>query len=84
MSGHVCAGDEDFFRVDAGSASRTVVVTFTHASGDLDVQAVSATGTEIDSSAGTTNEERVTGTGTFYVRVYGYSGAANDYAIRLQ
>jgi hypothetical protein len=82
-SGRICAGDEDFFRIDAGAASRTVVVAFTHASGDLDVVALDGSGRELGSSAGTTNEERVTGTGTFYVRVFGYSGAANTYTIRL-
>jgi hypothetical protein len=84
ISGRICAGDEDWFRVDAGTATRSVIVTFTHSAGDLDVAAVDATGRELDSSAGTTNEERVSATGTFYVRVFGYSGAANTYSIRFE
>jgi hypothetical protein len=84
VSGQICAGDEDFFRVEAGSATRNVVVSFTHASGDLDVQAVDGTGRELDASGGTTNTETVSGTGTFYVRVFGYARAANAYTIRIQ
>lgn len=81
VSGEICRGDEDYFRVEAGTATRTVTVTFTHSAGDLDVQAVDASGREIDSSGGSTNTETVRGTGTFYVRVYGYSNAANRYTI---
>lgn len=81
ISGHICAGDEDFFRVEGGG---TVTVSFTNASGDLDVQALDGAGTEIDSSSGTGDTESVTGSGTFYVRVYGYSSAVNDYTIRVE
>lgn len=79
-SGRICAGDEDYFRV-TGAGSHTVTVRFTHSSGDLDVQVVDSSGRELASSAGTTNSERVTFTGTGYVRVYGYSNAANTYTI---
>jgi hypothetical protein len=82
ISARICAGDVDFYRVDAGSSTVTVTVAFRHASGDLDVQAVRADGSVIAESAGTSDEERVQGTGTFYVRVFGYSNAQNNYTIR--
>jgi hypothetical protein len=81
-SARICSGDVDLYRVDAGSSTVTVVVSFRHTAGDLDVQAVRADGSVIAESAGTTDEERVQASGTFYVRVFGYSGAQNAYTIR--
>lgn len=83
-TGRLCAGDVDFYRIDAGSAGATVVVSFRHADGDVDVQALAADGRVLGESAGTGDEERVTATGTFYVRVFGYAGAVNTYSIRVQ
>jgi hypothetical protein len=80
----ICASDADYYRVDGGSAGVSVVVRFTHANGDLDVEAVSASGAVLATSAGTTNEERVRATGVFYVRVFGYGGATNDYTIAIE
>ncbi len=82
-SGRICAGDADVFRVSV-TGTRTVAVRFTHASGDLDIQALDASGSVLSSSAGTSDVERVTGAGTFYVRVFGYSGATNAYTIALE
>lgn len=59
-------------------------ITFDHAAGDLDLEAVSADGTQLASSASVQDEESVTATGPFYVRVYGYRGAANAYTIRVE
>lgn len=82
ITARICAGDVDVYRVDAGSSTATVVVSFRHAAGDLDVQAVRADGSVIAESTGTSDEERVSASGTFYVRVFGYSGAQNTYTIR--
>jgi hypothetical protein len=82
ITARVCSGDVDFYRVDAGSSTVSVTVAFRHSAGDLDVQAVRADGSVITESAGTSDEERVSATGTFYVRVFGYSSAQNDYTIR--
>ncbi|MCX7807527.1 MAG: hypothetical protein N2515_02865 [Deltaproteobacteria bacterium] len=83
ISARICAGDVDFYRVDAGSTNVTVVVSFAHRRGDLDVQALRADGTVIAESTGSGDEERVTASGTFYVRVYGYQPSVmNDYVIR--
>ena len=79
----MCASDSDFYRVDAGTSTASVVVRFRHADGDLDVQAVRADGSVITSSAGTGDSERVSASGTFYVRVFGYAGAVNGYSIAV-
>lgn len=82
VSSSICDGDAgDWYRID-GEA--TVVVTFIHADGDLDVELLNEAGTVIDQSTSTSDAERVTGTGTFYVRVFGYSGATNDYRISIE
>jgi len=82
VSARICAGDTDFYRVDAGTSTATVVVSFRHSAGDLDIQAVRADGSVITESGGSSDEERVQASGTFYVRVFGYSGALNSYTIR--
>ncbi len=82
LDARICSGDQDFYRVDAGAATVTVSIRFTASSGDLDAQALTATGSVLATSAGTTGEERVSGTGTFYVRVYPYGSAVNTYSIR--
>jgi len=82
VDARICSGDQDFYRVDAGTATVSVSVRFVHARGDLDVQAQRADGTVINASEGSTDEERVSGTGTFYVRVFGYGSAVNTYSIR--
>jgi hypothetical protein len=82
----VCQGNEDWFRLPGSlGASATVTIQFSHASGDLDLQAVSGTGAELASSAGTSNSETVDvslGQDVF-VRVYGYNGAANTYSLTV-
>jgi hypothetical protein len=74
----VCASDEDWYRV---SASATVTIRFEHAQGDIDMEAYDANGVRIASSTSVQNQETVAGTGTFFVRVYGYRGAINSYTI---
>jgi hypothetical protein len=81
MNSELCDGDPaDWYRVDGDA---TVVVSFVNADGDLDVEAYDAEGRVIDSSTSIADTERVTGRGTFYVRVYGYAGATNRYRIAI-
>ena len=80
----ICAGDSDYYRIDAGAAGATVVVRFLSADGDLDIEALSPTGTVLATSAGTGDEERVHATGSFLVHVFGYAGAASNYTITVE
>ncbi len=78
----LCDGDaSDWYRIEGDA---TVVVSFEHDEGDIDVKAYDEAGAVIDSSAGTSDQESVTGTGTFYVQVYGYRGATNQYRIAIE
>lgn len=77
----ICAGDEDWLRVDAAA---TVRIELDHAAGDLDVTAFDAAGTQVGQSAGTTDAEQVAVPAGGAVRVYGYNGAQNDYRVVVQ
>ncbi|MBX3273208.1 MAG: PPC domain-containing protein [Sandaracinaceae bacterium] len=79
----VCGGEEDWYRVES-TGRVTVRIDFAHADGDLDLEAVSDGGAVLASSAGVQNQETVTATGPFFVRVFGYRGAANTYTIIAQ
>jgi len=58
-----------------------VRVEFTHANGDLDVQAFDAAGTRVGASEGTGDVEQVSVPAGGSVRVFGYSGATNTYRL---
>lgn len=80
-AGRICDGDEDWYRVDGDA---TVRIAFRHADGDLDLEAVDAAGAVIDSSTTIGDSETVQGTGSFFVRVYGYAGATGAYTITAE
>ncbi|MAQ18023.1 MAG: hypothetical protein CMN30_24900 [Sandaracinus sp.] len=79
-SGTICGGDSDWYLVPEGGE---VVVTFSHAAGDLDLEAFDVEGGRLGQSAGVSDEERYGHDGPFAVRVYGYSGATGDYTITV-
>ena len=84
FEGTVCPGDDDFIAVTVGAASTIhVELLFDAAIGDIDLELQGPTGARIASSTGTGDEEiidaPVTAGGTYFVRVYGYSMAANTY-----
>ena len=76
------ADDVDVYRVVA-TRNTEVIVRFTHAMGDIDIEAVREDGTRIAQSLGVTGEERIRATGTFYVRVFLNSGT-NPYSIETR
>ena len=79
----VCGADDvDVYRIVA-TRNTEVIVRFTHAMGDIDIEAVREDGTRISQSVSTTNEERVRSSGTFYVRVYVDRGN-NPYTIETR
>jgi hypothetical protein len=82
------ATDRDFFRfttTGAGTADTYVDVLFAHDAGDIDVRLVNGLGTFIRQSIGTEDNERISlqglTAGTYFIEVYGYSGALNDYSL---
>ena len=82
------SGNNDYYRFTTPSAGMlTVTLNFTHASGDIDMQLLDGAGAVLASSTSTTNTETisraVTPGQTFYVRVYGFSGAVNTYSMAI-
>jgi hypothetical protein len=89
LSGQVCSGDDDFYRITASSGTDVTVTVdgFIHGDGDLDLQLLGSGGTILASSAGVTNSETVRycvgGAGSVTARVFGYLGAENAYSMRV-
>lgn len=85
------ASDRDFFRFvtrGTGTSSHYIDVLFTHANGDLDARLLDSSGNELASSAGVTNNERLSlqgrPAGTYYIEVYGFGEATNVYRLAFQ
>ncbi|MBZ0118809.1 MAG: PPC domain-containing protein, partial [Sandaracinaceae bacterium] len=88
--GQICADDDDYFRIDGAFGDRVTVTLdgFTHAAGDLDLQLRSSTGTILASSATVRDMESASacigeGADRVYARVFGFMGAQNAYALRV-
>ena len=80
------ADDEDYFRVTAtDTGDLTFKLDFDHAAGDLDMRVYDADQNQLAISQSVTNTESVTVAAQageqFYVRVYGYNDATNDYSL---
>ncbi|MFO0806899.1 MAG: pre-peptidase C-terminal domain-containing protein [Gemmataceae bacterium] len=79
------ATDEDWFKftlASPGVTGNNVRITFTHASGDLDMVLFRADGTTVvGSSTGTSDAEEISlaglAAGQYFLKVYGYAGARN-------
>ncbi len=78
------ASDVDWFKFTTsatGTSSSAARIDFTHAQGDLDFALYNSAGSRIALSDGSGNSETLSldglAAGTFYVKVYGYSGAIN-------
>lgn len=77
-----CAGDEDFYALALSAQDQlTVNVTFTDAEGDIDVQLLDPSGSNVAGGASTTDNETfnytVTTAGTYALRVWLYADAGS-------
>ncbi|MFN3202202.1 MAG: MopE-related protein [Bradymonadia bacterium] len=92
----LCSGDEDWYRIVLQEGDGLEVDIFFEADdesleGDLDMELLKATNdglVQVDSSTGvegleTVYDRRATAGTTYYVRVYGYQGATNDYQMTV-
>jgi hypothetical protein len=84
FEGTICPGNEDFIAVSvAGASTLRAEILFDSGIGDLDLEVQGPDGARLGVSAGVGDSEvvevRVPGAGTYYVRVYGFSSAANTY-----
>ncbi|MFB0555683.1 MAG: choice-of-anchor D domain-containing protein [Phycisphaerae bacterium] len=74
--------DEDYYFLTAGDSGMLYVhILFSHSLGDLDLTVYDSSGSPLAISTSSSDDESVsvavTGGQTYYVRVYGYAGAAN-------
>lgn len=84
---NLACNDDDWFAITlAAQSDLTVKIDFSHAEGDLDMELRSASA-QLGKSDGTTNTETVTknglAAGTYFARVYGYSGAKAKYGLTV-
>lgn len=84
FEGTICPMDDDYVAIPITRASRVeVTVTFDAARSDIDIELFDPAGTRIAMSAGTTDTETidrmVTTSGTYTLRVFGYSAESNLY-----
>ncbi len=85
FDGTICPEDDDFIAISVASASRLVVeIVFDSDLGDIDIELQNSAGERIAHSSGVGDSERIDTTvlvaGTYYLRIYGFSSAANIYA----
>ncbi len=87
-AGHICSGEDDFFAFYIPEAREvTVALTFWHREGDLDMELRNEAGTTLDASTSGDDRERIEqrlAAGEYFIRIYGYDGAANpDYILAI-
>src|SRR5262249_55543481 len=90
ITGLVMADSADWFRftINQAGSSSAVTIRFQHAQGNLDLRLYDASGTQLRSSEGTGDSERISldglAAGTYHVQVYGYPGAHNpNYTLEI-
>ena len=81
-SGGICTAAGDFYQVNVEGAW-TIDLSFSNATGDLDLYVVDANGTPTLSSDSTTDDEQLVSSGPAMVLVQGYNGASAPYTITL-
>jgi hypothetical protein len=85
----IAAGEEQYFGVDLQEGDRLDVrISFDHADADLDLSVQGPGGTEVGSSASTSDNESVTVSadrdGTYLVQIYPYSEGTASYDLEVE
>ncbi len=89
IQGRVCSGQDAWVSFEAFEGQDiAVVVTFEHSDGDIDTGLYNASNRQIARSNGVGDAEQMNITapedGTYFVRIYGYNGAANNVSVDVQ
>jgi len=84
----ICAGDEDWYYLYLlGGETLEVSLAFTHADGDLDLKLLDDAGVVVARSTTVTDGEAAsaaaTTSGYYFIQVYGYNQAQNDYTMTV-
>ncbi len=88
INGRICAGRDSWFSVELALGQRAdILVSFTHAQGDLDIALHGPDGARVARSTGTADAEQITWAaaqaGPHTLRVYGYNGVGNAASITI-
>lgn len=78
--------DVDYYAFDSDGSPRTITLSFTNASGDLDLFVEDAAGVALATSNGTTDQEKIEQTfamGRFFIKVAGYASASGAYGLSV-
>lgn len=80
--------DDDWYKIQMWSSQNiSATITFPHIEGDLDMKLYNPSVSQIDSSTSSSDNETVnansTGDGYYYVKVYSYDGAAQEYNMTI-
>lgn len=82
------ANDLDYFKFTlAQDGAASIKIEFSHSQGDLDMKLFDNSFKQLKSSTSVNNQEEFAeqlSAGTYYVQVYGYRGAQNDYSLSFQ
>lgn len=82
VDGGICDSEPDFYAIGEEGPWR-VDLFFDHAVGDLDIEALDASGERIGLSESPNDNEQLDGTGPATLRIYGWQGAQAPYRLRL-
>ncbi|MBI2521166.1 MAG: trypsin-like peptidase domain-containing protein [Bdellovibrio sp.] len=81
------AADKDWFKFSVVvKSSLTIKLQMANLSGDLDVKLFSSGGSLVGKSESVKQTEEITATlrpGVYYLQVYGYQGATNNYSLKI-
>lgn len=85
----ICEGDVDWFAFQVGAGdSLELNLAFAHANGNLDMELLDPSGARFGVSSSNSDNERIFAenlplSGTYRLRVFGFEGATNDYALQV-
>jgi len=79
--------DEDWYRIYLSGGILKINLYFTHEKGDLDIKLYESKDIKLKSSTSSSNDEEIihttTYSGAYYIKVYGYDDAKNNYSLKI-
>lgn len=79
--------DEDWFKIYSNTGTLDITINFSHSNGDLNLELYNSSNSRIEYSNGTSDTEEISysvnSTGYYFVKVFGYDGAINNYSLSI-